>query len=35
MTERDFYRQDLSGARFEEVDLSLSWFRNVYVRELE
>ena len=25
-----FYRQDLSGARFEEVDFTHSWFRNVY-----
>lgn len=25
-----FFRQDLSGARFEEVDFTDSWFRNVY-----
>jgi hypothetical protein len=25
-----FFRQDLSGARFEEVDFSHAWFRNVY-----
>ncbi len=25
-----FFRQDLSGARFEEVDFAHSWFRNVY-----
>lgn len=33
MTGEEFYRQDLTGARFEEVDLSLSWFRNVYFRD--
>lgn len=26
----EFFRQDLSGARFEEVDFSRAWFRNVY-----
>ena len=25
-----FFRQDLSGSRFEEVDFTNSWFRNVY-----
>jgi len=29
----EFYRRDLTGARFEEVDLSRSWFRNVYLRD--
>jgi hypothetical protein len=26
----DFFRRDFSGARFEQVDFSRSWFRNVY-----
>src|SRR3954469_5937434 len=26
----EFVKQDLSGARFERVDLSYTWFRNVY-----
>jgi DinB family protein/pentapeptide repeat protein len=26
----EFVRQDLSGARFEQVDFSRAWFRNVY-----
>ena len=26
----EFFRQDLSGARFEEVDFTRAWFRNVY-----
>ncbi|HEU5036145.1 MAG TPA: DinB family protein [Nocardioides sp.] len=33
MTE-EFHRRDLSGARFEEVDLSGSWWRNVYLRDV-
>lgn len=32
MTE-SFYQRDLTGARFEEVDLSGSWWRNVYLRD--
>ena len=34
MTEKDFYRRDLTGARFEEVDLAGSWWRNVYLRDV-
>ncbi|WP_395658553.1 DinB family protein [Nocardioides sp.] len=30
----DFYRKDLSGSRFEEVDLSGAWFRNVYFKDV-
>jgi hypothetical protein len=30
----EFYRTDLTGARFEEVDLSRAWFRNVYLRDV-
>ncbi len=26
----DFVKQDFSGARFEQVDFSRAWFRNVY-----
>ena len=26
----EFVKQDLSGARFEQVDFSRAWFRNVY-----
>ncbi len=33
MTE-EFYRRDLTGARFEEVDLSGSWWRNIYLRDV-
>ena len=33
MTE-EFYRTDLTGARFEEVDLSDSWWRNIYLRNV-
>jgi DinB superfamily/Pentapeptide repeats (8 copies) len=29
MAMTEFYHQDLSGARFEEVDFSRAWFRNV------
>jgi DinB superfamily len=30
----EFYRRDLTGARVEEVDLSDSWWRNVYLRNV-
>ncbi|WP_395690303.1 DinB family protein [Nocardioides sp.] len=30
----DHYRADLSGSRFEEVDFSGSWFRNVYFTDV-
>lgn len=33
MTE-EFYRKDLTGARFEEVDFSSAWFRNVYFKDV-
>ena len=26
----EFIKQDFSGARFEQVDFSRAWFRNVY-----
>ena len=30
----EIYRKDLTGARLEEVDLSGSWWRNVYLRDV-
>ena len=30
----EFHRKDLTGARFEEVDFSGGWFRNVYLKDV-